>query len=292
MTEGKNKKSLELLPITTKTPRSELLPGRIYLIDLQDAGGLIPPGKPSAAGGEASLRFIERALELIDAGLADGMVTAPISKESWKLAGVHYPGHTEFLQHASAVGRTEMLFMGGGFRAALYTTHCSLSASIAALKQAPLADFIKFVTAELGRYGLKDLRVAVAALNPHAGEAGMFGEEEQRIIIPAVEDCSAAGINITGPLPADTLFHYEGRNRFDLVIALYHDQGLIPIKTVAFYSAVNVTLGLPFIRTSPAHGAAFDIARKGVACPDGLVSAIETAAVLASKLQKDTAKNQ
>lgn len=261
-----------------------------YLLDVDDEGTEVSAGTASAEGGRLSVRFLERALRLVRSGVADGIVTAPISKESWKLAGIQFPGHTEFLCRASGSERTEMLFLGNGFRVALFTTHISLVDAIAALHKTALADFVKYVARELALYYPERLRIAVAALNPHAGESSMFGREEEETISPALEECRQAGLDVSGPLPADSLFTQESRSKYDLIIALYHDQGLIPVKTVAFFEAVNVTLGLPFVRTSPAHGVAFDIARSGSARPEGMVSAIATAVDLIRRRQALSSK--
>ena len=272
-------------PLPLDAEASAVTPGAAHFIDLGGNAGPIERGAAGAAAGRLSLRFLEGALELARRGLVEGIVTAPISKEAWRLAGARFPGggHTEFLRGACGVERTEMVFMGGGFRVALFTTHVSLRDCLEALEREALASFISFVVGELGRFGMTGLRVAVAGLNPHAGEGGMFGDEELRAIAPAVADCRRRGIDIRGPLPADTLFTPQARRSYDLVVAIYHDQGLIPVKTVAPYGAVNVTLGLPFVRTSPAHGVAFDIAGRGTAVADGLVAAIETAADLVAR---------
>ena len=267
-------------------PRFEKLPlkhsadlkrDRMYLLDLGGGAG-VEPGQASAASGSASSAYLRAAIDLVDAGVAHGIVTAPISKEAWRLAGVSYPGHTEFLRDAAGVPRTAMLFVGGGMRVALFTTHISFEQAHEALEMKALVGFIGFVVGELGRYGLSGLRVAVAGFNPHAGEGGLFGREDQEIVAPAVEECRRRGIEASGPHPADTLFTPAALDRYDLMIALYHDQGLIPVKALAFREAVNVTLGLPYVRTSPPHGVAYDIARSGRADPSGLVAAIDVAA--------------
>jgi 4-hydroxythreonine-4-phosphate dehydrogenase len=271
---------LELETLSPEADPSSLQPGKAYIVDTWPELTDMAFGRSSAAAGNASLSFLEAALALVRGGIAQGLVTAPISKESWRLAGIGYPGHTEYLRESTGVDRTEMLFYADGLWVALFTAHCSLAESIAALKRESLAGFIAFVVRELERFGWRGLRVGVAGLNPHAGEGGMFGREEIEVIAPAVADCRAAGINALGPFPADSLFHLQTRRNFDLIVALYHDQGLIPVKTLAFYEAVNVTLGLPFVRTSPAHGAAFDIAGRGKARPEGLAAAVRVAADL------------
>ena len=271
---GDDFEPLETLP---RKLAANLRRGRRYLLDLGGGAG-VEPGRASIESGSASSSYLRAAIDLVEAGIAQGIVTAPISKEAWRLAGIRYPGHTEFLRDAAGVPRTAMLFVGGGMQVALFTTHVSFEQAHEALEMKALVGFIDFVVGELGRYGQNSLRVAVAGFNPHAGEGGLFGWEDQDIIAPAVEECRHRGIDTTGPLPADTLFTAAALQRFDLIIALYHDQGLIPVKALAFREAVNVTLGLPFVRTSPPHGVAYDIARSGSADPSGLVAAINVAA--------------
>jgi len=273
----------QLSPLPADADSATLAERRPYIHDVGAGGETIHPGSASAASGSASVLYLRSAIELVERGVAAGIVTAPISKEAWSLAGVGYAGHTEFLRDAAGVERTAMLFVGGGLRVALFTTHISIAQARAALDTKKLAGFIDFVVGELARFGMKGLRVAVAGLNPHAGEGGLFGKEDAEIIAPAIEICRNLGIDATGPLPADTLFAPPSRERYDLIIALYHDQGLIPVKALAFHEAVNITLGLPFVRTSPPHGVAYDIARTGKADPRGLVAAIETAAELLSR---------
>jgi 4-hydroxythreonine-4-phosphate dehydrogenase len=276
----------ELPEVNPASPGMEvrsLREGSFYLYDLLQGGELVEPGRATSEGGSASVAYLRGAIELVKAGLADGIVTAPISKEAWRMAGVRHPGHTEFLREATGSRRTAMMFVGGGLRVALFTTHVSIAEARKALDIDALVDFIDFVVRELRRYGMTELRVAVAGFNPHAGEGGLFGDEEVRIISPAVEECRRRGLNVSGPLPADTLFSPPARQRYDLAVTLYHDQGLIPIKAIAFGSAVNVTLGLPFVRTSPPHGVAYDITRSGKASAEGLVAAISTAAELVSR---------
>lgn len=257
---------------------SALQPGYHYFIDLCKEENSLPPGVPSMESGERSVRFLQRGIMLIQSGIAQALVTAPISKEAWKLAGIQFPGHTEFLCSATQSKRSAMAFVADDLHVALFTTHCSMMESVRAVKKASLVSFITFVVEQYEQMGISNPHVCVAGLNPHAGEAGMFGREDENEVEPAVRECKELGLNVSGPFPADTLFHDKARKDYDLAIALYHDQGLIPIKTLAFWSAVNMTLGLPFVRTSPAHGTAYDIAGKGVARPDSLISAIKVAA--------------
>lgn len=272
----------EVIPVADTADPGSLKPGGVYLYDLRQGGEKVSPGAASAESGRVSAAYLRGAIELAKNGVAQGIVTAPISKDAWHMASVDYPGHTEFLRDATGSERTAMMFIGGGLRVALFTTHVSIAEARAALSVEALVDFIVFLVHRLRRYGLSGLRVAVAGFNPHAGEGGLFGDEEIRIIAPAIEACRRKGIDAEGPFPADTMFAPHTRERYDLAVALYHDQGLIPVKALAFGSAVNVTLGLPFVRTSPPHGVAYDIARSGRASAEGLLAAIMTAAELVS----------
>lgn len=237
----------------------------------------IEVGKVSAGGGEAAVAAVKRAVELIQAGAADALVTAPISKEAMRAAGYSWPGHTELLADLCGVEDVRMLLVGGRLRVAHVTTHRSLRSAIEAATRDRVLRTIR-VAEEGGRLlGLERRRIGVAGLNPHAGENGLFGEEEMQEITPAVEDARRQGIDAQGPLPADTLFWRASKGEFDLVVAMYHDQGHIPIKLGGFSDGVNVSLGLPFLRTSVDHGTAFDIAGKGVADWRSMAAAIELA---------------
>lgn len=241
-----------------------------------DASG-IEVGKVSAHAGEAAVAAVKRAVELIHAGQADALVTAPISKEAMREAGYNWPGHTELLADLCGVEDVRMLLVGGKLRVAHVTTHRSLRSAIDAATRERVRRTIE-VAEEGGRLlGLSRRRIGVAGLNPHAGENGLFGDEEIREITPAVEDARRAGIDAQGPLPADTLFWRASQGDFDLVVAMYHDQGHIPIKLGGFSDGVNVSLGLPFLRTSVDHGTAFDIAGRGVADWRSMAAAIQLA---------------
>ena len=234
--------------------------------------------RPTAEGGRASIAFVDRAIEAALAGTLDAIVTAPINKESWKLAGRKNPGHTERLAEACHVKRVTMTFVGGGLVVALASVHTALfdlrNKFTIGLVFQPI-DLL--ATALKNWFGIAEPRIAVAALNPHAGENGRFGDEEKRVIEPAIQMARNHGIAVEGPFAADTLFTPRRRSRFDGIVAMYHDQGLIPIKMLAFDTAVNVTLGLPIIRTSVDHGTAFDIAGTGVADPGSMKEAIRLA---------------
>ncbi len=239
-------------------------------------------GCPSAEGGGASILYIQKAVNHAMEGLIDAIVTAPISKESIHLAGSDYPGHTEMLKDLTGASNVAMLFEGGEFRVVLVTIHCALAEVPKLITRERV-----FSTIELTHNSLVELfdvaspRIVVCGLNPHAGESGIFGSEEAEHIIPAVRRAKDAGIDATGPLPADTIFYRARRGIWDAVISMYHDQGLIPFKMLSFENGVNVTLGLPIIRTSPDHGTAFDIAWQGKASPSSMIAAIKVAVNLA-----------
>ncbi len=254
-------------------------------------------GTVDARAGEAAYASLTRAIELARDGTVDGIVTAPLSKYALHLAGHDYPGHTEILAEKCGVGEFAMMlyvppsdvFQGNILRSphGLAVAHTTLHTSIASvpglLSQDRIAETITLTDRFLRRIGCEEPRIGVCALNPHAGEDGLFGDEEARLILPAVEHTQRADIRAQGPFPADTLLKRAVDGEFDGVVAMYHDQGHIALKLVAFGRAVNVTLGLPLIRTSPSHGTAFDIAAEGSANPAGMIEAIRLAAQLAGK---------
>ena len=234
-------------------------------------------GALSAASGRAAIAAIESCVRLCLAGRLDAMTTAPINKESLKLASSPFPGHTEMLTALCGASQSLMCFVAGNLRVFLLTVHCSLADAIKAITTERVASALELADSELRRLGIAQPRIAVAGLNPHAGEHGLFGSEEARHIEPAIKQCRSKGIDATGPFPADTLFLRAFKGEFDAVAACYHDQGLVAVKCLAFGQAVNVTLGLPIIRTSVDHGTAFDIAGQGVADHRSLVEAIKVA---------------
>jgi 4-hydroxythreonine-4-phosphate dehydrogenase len=249
---------------------------RIY-----DAPGDYVTGAVSAQAGRAAYDAIVRAVEDARAGIIDGIATAPVNKEAFSLAGLPWKGHTDLLAHLTNTPRVAMLFHSEQLRVVLATIHVPL-ADVPRLLTRDVADFTIAVAArELPRFGHDRPRLAFAGLNPHAGEHGVIGVEDEEVIAPAVADARSRGIDVTGPWSADTVFSRAVRGEFDAVIACYHDQGLIPVKMVAFGRAVNVTLGLPIIRTSVDHGTAFDIAGRGIADASSLIEAILLAARLA-----------
>ena len=238
---------------------------------------------PSKMGGEASLRFCLDAIEAARAGIIDAVVTAPISKISWKLAGASWPGHTEMLAAKCKSTRKVMMFVAGPLKVALATIHDALFEVRHKFTIGCVFEPIDLLNTALKEYfGMENPKIGVAALNPHAGEEGQFGDEEQRIISPAILLAQEAGINCLGPFPADTLFLRAVQGEFDGVVAMYHDQGMIPVKLLAFENAVNITIGIPIIRTSPAHGTAFDIAGKNMASPESMKAAIKIAIQMAT----------
>jgi 4-hydroxythreonine-4-phosphate dehydrogenase len=239
------------------------------------------PGRLSADAGAAAYDTIVRAVDAAKAGLVDAIATAPVNKEAFRLAGLPWHGHTDLLAHLTGAPRVAMMFYSEALRVVLATVHIPLAEVPRRLTADVMRATIELTATEMPRFGIARPRIAVAGLNPHAGEHGLFGREEETAIAPAIEASRALGIDVAGPFPADTLFVRARRGEFDVVVACYHDQGLIPVKLVAFGQAVNVTLGLPIIRTSVDHGTAFDIAGKGVADPESLIAAVLLAAKLA-----------
>ena len=248
--------------------------------------------QPSKSGGEASMRFLDEAVAAAINGQVDAIVTAAISKESWKLAGYRWPGHTEFLAWRTKSPRFAMMFAGGPIRVALATIHEPLFDVRNKFTIGCVFNPIDLLNQALRDwFGIPRPKIAVCALNPHASESGQFGDEEQRIITPAITMAREAGVHVEGPFPADTLFWRAARGEFDGVVAMYHDQGLIPIKLLAFDDSVNLTLGLPIVRTSVDHGTAFDIVGKNKARPGSMKAAIRMAAQIA-KLRMSAAESQ
>jgi 4-hydroxythreonine-4-phosphate dehydrogenase len=252
----------------------------ISVVDV--GGGPFPLGQVSAEGGRAAAAAVLGAARDALAGRVDAVVTAPLHKESLRAAGHPWPGHTEMLAEAASVSDVAMMFVGGGLRVALLTIHRSLRSVPDAITGPEVERVVRLLHRELPRFGAARRRIAVCGVNPHAGEGGLFGQEDQDVVAPAVARLVAGGLDVTGPLPADTAFVRAARGEFDAVVAAYHDQGLVPVKLVAFGRAVNVTLGLPFVRTSVDHGTAFDIAASGTADPGSLLAAMALAASLCS----------
>jgi 4-hydroxythreonine-4-phosphate dehydrogenase len=243
------------------------------------------PGQPDASNAPSVIESIETAVRFARAGSAAAVVTNPIAKHVLYEAGFPHPGHTEFLAALAGDGGTTyhpvMMLWSEQLAVVPVTVHIPLANVPSALTTDLIVLTGRIVARALQeRFGIANPRLALAGLNPHAGENGTMGTEDSTVIAPAIEILRAEGIDVAGPLPADTMFHARARSRYDAALAMYHDQALIPIKTIAFDEAVNVTLGLPFVRTSPDHGTAFDIAGKGIARPDSLMAALKLAARL------------
>ncbi|HEY3245750.1 MAG TPA: 4-hydroxythreonine-4-phosphate dehydrogenase PdxA [Phycisphaerae bacterium] len=256
----------------------------VIVADFDEYSSFVPGmRRPSAEGGHASMRFIDEALTAIRLGAADALVTGPIHKISWKMAGFKFPGHTELLADTFDCRRVTMMFVGGNLRVALASGHVGLFELRNSFTIGRVFQPIDLLDEALRRwFGIEKPRIAVCGLNPHAGEEGRFGDEESRIIEPAILMAREAGMEVQGPLPADTVFWHACRGRYDGVVAMYHDQGLIPIKLLSFDNSVNVTLGLPIIRTSVDHGTAFDIVGRNLADPGSMKAAIRLAVQLAN----------
>ena len=267
--------------------RGEPLPARggargVVIYHLDNVGAGVRPGVESGEAGRAAAEYIEAAVELCMAGEIDAVSTAPINKRALFLGGYRFPGHTEFLTHLTGAEETAMAFVAANLRVVLISTHVPLAEAIRLVERERIVRVVKLTDRELRRWGIAPPRIAVAALNPHGAEGGLFGVEEAAEIVPAVRQCrDAEGIDAAGPFSADTIFLRASRGEFDAVVSCYHDQAMIPVKCLSFGEAVNVTLGLPFVRTSVDHGTAFDIAGRGVAEHSSMVAAITLAARLA-----------
>jgi 4-phospho-D-threonate 3-dehydrogenase / 4-phospho-D-erythronate 3-dehydrogenase len=254
------------------------------IFHLDNINGFIEPGIESGAAGKAAGGYIEASVELCAAGSVDAIATAPINKRSLFLAGYSFPGHTEFFAHLTGSEEYAMAFVAENLRVVLISTHVPLSEAIRLVQRDRIMRTIHLTNRELKRWGIERPRLAMAALNPHGAEGGLFGIEEASEIVPAIEACRGVDeINVQGPFPADTVFLRASRGEFDAVVACYHDQAMIPVKCLSFGEAVNVTLGLPFIRTSVDHGTAFDIAGKGIAEHSSMMAAIKLAAELSTR---------
>ena len=255
------------------------IPGVIDLMPVSEMKeGSVVPGRPNLEGGQAMVSYIERAVELIQSDKAAAIVTCPISKSLMHEAGYPFDGHTELLAYLTKTDEYVMMLAGDRLRVALVTIHCALEEVPRKLDETKVYKTIDITARAMAKdFGFSRAKIAVAGLNPHAGESGLFGQEERQHILPAVERARSKGLDVVGPLPADTLFFQAVSGRYDVVIAMYHDQGLIPLKLLHFSDAVNVTLGLPIIRTSVDHGTAYDIAGKGQADASSLKAAIKMA---------------
>jgi 4-hydroxythreonine-4-phosphate dehydrogenase len=252
-------------------------------------------GRVSADAGQCAYDAIVRAVGDAMSGRIDAIATAPINKEAFAAAGLPWRGHTELLASLTGASRFAMMFYAEELRVILATVHIPLADVPRALTRERLESIVMLAAEQLPEFGWPRPRLAVAGLNPHAGEHGVIGTEDDEVILPAIEACRARDVDVHGPFPADTIFLRAMKREFDAVVACYHDQGLIPVKLAAFGRAVNVTLGLPIVRTSVDHGTAFDIARRGVADPSSLIEAVRLAARLAqerSRLKREPTRSE
>jgi 4-hydroxythreonine-4-phosphate dehydrogenase len=271
---------------TTPSAAMEIFATALPVVPL-DNPMIDAPGQPRAENAAGTIEAIERGVQDVKTGRAAAIVTLPIAKKPLYEAGFAHPGHTEFLaelatRHWGGAHRAVMMIAGPDLRTVPVTIHVALEKVPALLSEELIVETAEIVARDLAaRFGMATPRLAIAGLNPHAGEGGAMGSEDEAIVRPAVKRLRAMGIEASGPLPADTMFHARARAGYDAAICMYHDQALIPAKTLAFDEAVNVTLGLPFIRTSPDHGTAFDIAGKGVARSDSLIAALKMAREMA-----------
>jgi 4-hydroxythreonine-4-phosphate dehydrogenase len=256
------------------TPREVSNDPILHLIDVPGSGGLIPWGEASHRAGSRASAYLSAASDAAMQRIIQAIVTAPVSKAS---IGPHFKGQTEFLAERAGVSQFAMAFFAPTFKVVLATVHMSLKHALASITTAMYEDLITFVNREMLRFGFQAPRIAVAAINPHAGEGGMFGSEDMDVLEPAVQTCAGMGIRVSGPHSADSLYYRAHTGEFDVVIAPYHDQGLVPVKLIAHGDSTNVTLGLPYVRTSPDHGTAFQIAGKNLADSTGMTSAIRCA---------------
>jgi len=258
-------------------------PGKLDVLDLRNVNLASHAwGKPNAASGSAVVDYIKKAVDLALKSDVDAIVTAPISKEMMNAAGHHYAGHTELLAELTNTRDYGMFFVGGGLRVILTTIHMALKDVPRHITQATVLKTLRLAHLAMRSIGMDNPRIGVAALNPHAGEGRLFGSEEWDEILPAVIRARGEGIDASDPLPADTLFYKARNDYYDIVVAMYHDQGLAPLKMLAFGNAVNVTVGLPIIRTSVDHGTAYDIAGKGCADPTSLLEAAKLAVIMSA----------
>ncbi len=259
-------------------------PGRVNVIDLALLPDDLPWGELSAVAGDAAYRYIEQAARLAVAGTVQAICTAPLNKEALHMGGHQYPGHTEMLAALTGTPEVSMLLSAPRLRVIHVTTHIGLVDAIAKIDDGLVERTVRRGWEALRRAGFDNPRIGVCAINPHAGEGGLFGHgEEETKIVPAIERLRADGVDAVGPLPADTAFYLAGRGDYDLIVAMYHDQGHGPVKVLGIEDGVNITVGLPVIRTSVDHGTAFDIAGKGVVKVDSMLEAMRQAAALATR---------
>jgi 4-hydroxythreonine-4-phosphate dehydrogenase len=273
--------------IIKEVPKEGYHPKKIFLYPLSQLNtASLRFGKPDQECGEAMVKYIEEAVSWIKEGKLDAITTCPINKQAINEAGYPFPGHTEFLAHLVGVSSVAMMFLGAKWKVVLVTTHLPIKEVSTWITRNRILSIIRLTDDGLKKYfGINHPKIAVLGLNPHCGEDGLLGEEERMEIIPAIGEAKSQGVNVDGPFPADSFFNLSNQGSFNATIAMFHDQGLIPIKMYELKEAVNFTLGLPFIRTSVGHGTGYDIAGKGLADPTNLMKAIIYATHL-SKLKK------
>ena len=282
--QGVARTELRIRPVERVSDASFAL-GAMDVLDLHNIDlERLEMGRPQPMAGKASYEYIAEAVNLALRGEIHGITTAPISKEALHMAGYDYPGHTEILAELTGTERYAMMFVAGPLKVILATIHVQLRRACDLIDEEGLLNTFGLAHETMLRFGVDDPRIAVAGLNPHAGEEGLFGDEEIRVIGPAVERARHRGLNIHGPLPADTLFYRAKEGDFDIVVAMYHDQGCIPIKLLGFEIGVNITVGLPITRTSVDHGTAYRRAglRLGTGNPSSLVEALKIASQLSA----------
>ncbi len=266
------------LPFHSISVTNDFLPDSVNVFDCgTPLPGTWQTGRVQAACGRAAFTYIEKAIHMALAGEIDGVITNPINKESLHAAGINYPGHTEIFAEKTGTERYSMLFLLNTIGVAHVTTHCSLRQAIELVTAGRVSETIRLVTSTMKKLGIRNPRIAVGGLNPHAGENGLFGTEEIEHIKPAIAATQEEGIDVTGPYPPDTVFMRAFKGEFDGVVAMLHDHGFVALKSKDFEHGVNITVGLPIIRTSVGHGTAFDIAGKGIASPESLLAAISAA---------------
>lgn len=270
--------------VVARALASRKLPaGFTYEIILESEAPRVRPGRLSLEAARFAIRSLEAGLQGINSGRYSALVTGPVNKTSLARAGFRHPGQTEWLAQKSRTRKFAMMLACDRLRVALVSTHLSLARAVCAVRRDKIVEVAALTHSFLRRIGIRNPRIAVAGLNPHAGENGVIGREDRNIILPAVRSLRRRGWCVHGPLSPDTVFHQAVGGNYDAVVCMYHDQGLIPLKLLAFDSGVNVTLGLPFARTSPDHGTAYDIAGRNLANPGSMIEAIKLACVLAKK---------
>ncbi len=287
-------KTIEMLGMRTavevlqEIPEEGYSPRKIFLLAVSQLGAAsLRFGKPDRACRLAMVRYIEEAVRRVRKGEVDAITTCPINKQAVHEAGYPFSGHTELLAHLVRASPVAMMFVGSRWKVVLVTTHLPLHKVARWITTDRVLSTIRLTAVGLMKYfGITRPKIAVLGLNPHAGEEGILGEEERREIIPALKKARSRGIEVEGPFPADSFFNLCGFSSFDAVVAMYHDQGLIPIKIFDFQGAINFTLGLPFVRTSVGHGTAYDIAGKGLANPNNLINAVLFASNLSNLIKK------